>query len=99
MNFKPLGDKIVIKTANEDEISKGGIYIPEAARERSQKGVVVAVGTGIPLKNGKKQGLQVKVEDTILFGRYAGLDIKIEGDTYKILREDEVIAILEEIEG
>jgi chaperonin GroES len=95
MNIRPLYDRIVVKRIEEKEQIQGGIIIPDTAKEKPQEGEVVAVGQGKRLENGKVVALDVKAGDRILFGKYSGNEIKIEGDEYLILREDEVLGVLE----
>jgi chaperonin GroES len=92
---RPLHDRILVKRFEEEQTSPGGIVIPDAAKEKPIRGEVVAVGTGKPLDNGDFRHLSVKAGDRILFGKYSGTEIKIEGTEYLVLREDDVIAILE----
>ncbi|HOJ71712.1 MAG TPA: co-chaperone GroES [Syntrophorhabdaceae bacterium] len=96
MKIKPLQDRILVKRIEEEEKTKGGIIIPDAAKEKPQEGRVIAVGDGKMLENGTKAPLTVKVGDKILFGKYSGTEIKIEGEEHLILREDDVLAIVEE---
>jgi chaperonin GroES len=96
MKVRPLHDRILVKRIEEKETLKGGIIIPDTAKEKPQEGLVVAVGNGKILDNGTKVNLDVKEGDHILFGKYSGSDIKIEGEEYLILREDEVLGILAE---
>ncbi|MET0554750.1 MAG: co-chaperone GroES, partial [Vicinamibacteria bacterium] len=94
MNVRPLHDRLIIKRVEEKETVKGGIIIPDSAKEKPQEGKVLAVGNGKILENGTKVPLDVKVGDKILFGKYSGTDIKIDGEEVLILREDEVLAIV-----
>ena len=94
MNVRPLHDRILIRRIEEKETVKGGIIIPDTAKEKPQEGQVLAVGNGKILENGTKVPLDVKVGDKILFGKYSGTDIKIDGEEVLILREDEVLAIV-----
>lgn len=96
MNIKPLYDRILVKRIEEEEKTKGGIIIPDAAKEKPQEGMVVAVGDGKILDNGQKAPLQVKAGDKILFGKYSGTEIKIDGEEHLILREDDVLAIVKD---
>ncbi|MBP8625882.1 MAG: co-chaperone GroES [Syntrophorhabdales bacterium] len=96
MKIKPLQDRILVKRIEEEEKTKGGIIIPDAAKEKPQEGRVIAVGDGKVLENGTKAPLTVKVGDKILFGKYSGTEIKIDGEEHLILREDDVLAIVEE---
>jgi chaperonin GroES len=95
MNIRPLYDRIVVKRLEEKEQMQGGLYIPDTAKEKPQEGEVVAVGQGKRLDNGKLVALDVKAGDRILFGKYSGSDIKLDGNEYLIMREDEVLGILE----
>ena len=94
MKVRPLHDRIVVRRIEEKETAKGGIIIPDTAKEKPQEGKVLAVGNGKILENGTKIALDVKVGDKILFGKYTGTDIKIDGEDVLILREDEVLAVL-----
>jgi chaperonin GroES len=96
MKVRPLHDRILVKRLEEKETMKGGIIIPDTAKEKPQEGVVEAVGNGKILDNGTKLNLEVKEGDHILFGKYSGTEIKIDGLEYLILREDEVLGILED---
>jgi chaperonin GroES len=91
---RPLHDRLLVRRIEETETAKGGIIIPDTAKEKPQKGEVLAVGNGKILENGTKVPLDVKVGDKILFGKYSGTDIKIDGEEVLILREDEVLAIV-----
>jgi chaperonin GroES len=95
MNIRPLGDRLLVKRIEEEPKSKGGIIIPDSAKEKPQEGEVVAVGKGKMLEDGKVVPLEVKAGDRILFGKYAGTDVKIEGDEHLIMREDDVLGIIE----
>ncbi len=95
MKIRPLGDRILVKRIEEDEKSKGGIIIPDTAKEKPQEGKVVAVGKGKMLEDGKVVPLEVKEGDRILFGKYAGSDVKIEGEEFLIMREDDVLGIIQ----
>ena len=94
MKVRPLHDRILIRRIEETENIRGGIIIPDTAKEKPQEGIVVAVGNGKILDDGTRLNLEVKEGDHILFGKYSGTDIKIEGEEYLILREDEVLGIL-----
>ncbi|HNQ47458.1 MAG TPA: co-chaperone GroES [Syntrophorhabdus sp.] len=96
MKIKPLQDRIIVKRLEEEEKTKGGIIIPDAAKEKPQEGKVIAVGDGKILENGQKLALTVKVGDKILFGKYSGTEIKIDGEEHLILREDDVLGIVED---
>ena len=93
--IKPLADRIVIKVIEDTEQTYGGIFIPDSAKEKPQKGEVVAVGTGKMNEKGEREPMDVKVGDTILYAKYAGTDIKMDGVEYKILSIKDALAILE----
>ena len=95
MNFRPLHDRILIKRIEEKETVKGGIIIPDTAKEKPQEGEVIAVGSGKKTDEGKVLPLDVKTGDRILFAKYSGAEIKMDEQEYLILREEEVLAILE----
>jgi chaperonin GroES len=95
MNIRPLHDRIVVKRLEEDESKVGGLFIPDSAKEKPQKGEVVAVGKGKRADDGKLIALDLQAGDKILFGKYSGSDIKIDGVEYLIMREDEVLGVLE----
>jgi len=94
MKVRPLHDRLVVRRIEEKEQIKGGIIIPDSAKEKPQEGEVIAVGSGKVLDDGKRQAMDVKVGDKILFGKYSGTDIKIDGEEMLILREEEVLAVL-----
>jgi len=95
MNIRPLGDRILVKRIQEEEKTKGGIIIPDTAKEKPQEEKVVAVGKGKTTEDGKLLPPDVKAGDRILFGKYAGSEIKLEGEEHLILREDDILGILE----
>jgi chaperonin GroES len=95
MALRPLHDRILVTRIEEDEQVVGGIIIPDSAKEKPQQGKVIAVGAGKADKDGKRIPLDVKANDTILFGKYSGQEIKIDGQEYLIMREDEVLAVVE----
>jgi len=95
MQIRPLYDRIVVKRIEEKETKVGGLFIPDSAKEKPQEGEVVAVGQGKRTEDGKLIPLDVKAGDRILFGKYSGSDIKIDGNEYLIMREDEVLGILD----
>jgi chaperonin GroES len=95
MNVRPLHDRIIVQRIEEDEQRVGGIIIPDTAKEKPQQGKVIAVGKGRIEKDGKVTPLDVKSGDTVLFGKYAGQEIKIEGGEYLIIREEEVLGVIE----
>ncbi len=99
MKIRPLYDRIVVKRIEEKEQMQGGLYIPDTAKEKPQEGEVVAVGKGKRLEDGKVVALDVQVGDRILFGKYSGSDIKLDGEEYLIMREDEVLGILDAAAG
>jgi chaperonin GroES len=90
-----LHDRVIIKRIEEEETTKGGIIIPDTAKEKPSEGKVIAVGNGKTLDNGEVKALEVKKGDKVLFGKYAGTEIKIEGEEHLIMREDDIIAIVE----
>jgi chaperonin GroES len=97
MDIRPLHDRIVVKRIEDKETLQNGLYIPDSAKEKPQEAEVVAVGKGKRLEDGKVVPLDVQVGDRILFGKYSGSDIKINGNEYLIMREDEVLGILEPV--
>jgi len=94
MKFRPLHDRVIVKRVEEEDKTSGGIIIPDAAKEKPQQGKVIAVGKGKILENGKVSPLAVKKGDRILFGKYSGQDIKIDGEEHLIMREDDILAII-----
>jgi chaperonin GroES len=94
MNLKPLHDRVVIKRMEEEKVSAGGIVIPDSATEKPIRGEVVAVGEGKPLDNGSVRALKVKAGDKVLFGKYAGTEVKVEGTEYLVVREDDILAVI-----
>jgi chaperonin GroES len=95
MKLRPLQDRILVQRVEEETTTKGGIIIPDTAKEKPAEGKVVAVGNGKVGDDGKRVPLEVKKGDRILFGRYSGTEVKIEGDEYLIMREDDVLGIIE----
>ncbi len=95
MNLRPLHDRLIVKRIEEEERSAGGIIIPDSAKEKPQQGEVIAIGTGKLLENGTTVPMQVKKGEKILFGKYSGSEIKIDGQEYLIMREDDVLGIME----
>jgi chaperonin GroES len=95
MNVRPLHDRIIVQRLEEEEQRVGGIIIPDTAKEKPQQGKVIAVGKGRIEKDGKVTPLDVKSGDTVLFGKYAGQEIKIDGSEYLIIREEEVLGVIE----
>ncbi len=95
MKIRPLHDRIVVKREEEKEVKKGGIIIPDTAKEKPQEGKVIAVGNGRLTEDGKKIPLDVKARDKILFGKYSGSEVKIDDEEYLIMKEEDVLAIIE----
>jgi chaperonin GroES len=95
MNIRPLHDRVVIKRMEEERTSPGGIVIPDSATEKPVRGEVVAVGNGKILENGEVRALDVKVGDKVLFGKYAGTEIKVDGEDVLVMREEDVVAVIE----
>jgi chaperonin GroES len=95
MALRPLHDRILVQRIEESEQKVGGIIIPDSAKEKPQQGKVVAVGAGKIEKDGKRVPLDVKDGDTILFGKYSGQEVRVDGEDYLIMREDEVLAVIE----
>ncbi|MBW1894658.1 MAG: co-chaperone GroES [Deltaproteobacteria bacterium] len=94
MKIKPLHDRVIVKRIEDEETTKGGIIIPDSAKEKPAEGKIVAVGNGKVLEDGSRQPLEVKKGDKVLFGKYAGTEIKIDGEEHLIMREDDIIAIV-----
>jgi chaperonin GroES len=94
MDIRPLHDRVVVKRIEETETMMGGLYIPDSAKEKPQQGEVVAIGNGKRDDTGKVNALDVQVGDRILFGKYSGSDIKLNGSEYLIMREDEILGVL-----
>ena len=95
MAIQPLGDRVLIKRLEAEEKTKGGIVLPDTAKEKPMEGKVVAIGHGKILENGTKVTPEVKAGDRVLFGKYAGTEVKIDGDEHLILREEDILGILE----
>ena len=95
MKIRPLQDRILVKRLEEEQTTKGGIIIPDTAKEKPSEGLVIAVGKGKVLENGKQVPLDLKKDDRILFGKYAGTEIKLEGEEYLIMREDDVLGVIQ----
>ncbi len=95
MKIRPLQDRIIVKRVEEEEKTKGGIIIPDSAKEKPMEGMVTAVGNGKMLDSGQKAVPDVKEGDRVLFSKYAGTEVKIEGDEYLIMREDDILGIIE----
>lgn len=94
MNLTPLHDRIIVKAALPEEVTKGGIIIPDTAKEKPMQGEVIAVGNGKVAENGNVTALQVKAGDKVLYGKYSGTEVSIDGDEYLIMRESDVYAII-----
>jgi len=94
MKVRPLHDRLLVRRIEEKDTVKGGIIIPDSAKEKPQEGEIIAAGNGKVLENGTKLALDVKAGDKILFGKYSGTEIKIDGEEFLILREDEVLAVV-----
>ncbi len=94
MNVKPLADRVVVKVLEAEEKTASGIVLPDKAKEKPQEGEVKAVGTGKVLENGTKQEMEVKVGDKVIFSRYAGTEVKVDGEEYLILRQDDILALM-----
>ena len=99
VNVRPLGDRVLVQAIEEQEVKKGGIIIPDTAKEKPQQGKVVAVGQGKVKEDGGRIPLDVKPGDSILFGKYSGQEIKLDGEEFLIMREDEVLAVIDSASG
>jgi chaperonin GroES len=95
MKFRPLYDRILVERVESEEVTKGGIILPDTAKEKPQQGKIIAVGSGKRTDEGKIIPLELKAGDTILFGKYSGSEIKIEGTEYLIMKEDDVLGLVE----
>lgn len=95
MNIRPLNDRVIVKRLEEERTSPGGIVIPDSAAEKPVRGQVVAVGAGKVQEDGRVRPLGIKAGDTVLFGKYAGTEIKVDGEEILVMREDDVIAVIE----
>jgi len=95
VSIRPLNDRIIVRRMEEQEQMRGGLYIPDTAKEKPQEGEVLAVGAGKLLETGQRIPMDLKAGDRILFGKYAGTEIKLDGDEYLILREDDVLGVVE----
>ena len=94
-NLKPLGDRVLVEPAEEKEVKKGGIIIPDTAKEKPTEGIVIALGTGKTDDNGKKVPFEVKKGDRVLVSKYGGTEVKLDGREYKILNSDDILAVIE----
>jgi chaperonin GroES len=95
MKFRPLHDRVMVKREDDDERTAGGIIIPDTAKEKPQRAKVLAAGPGRVSDDGKVQAMDVKEGDKVIFGKYAGTEVKLEGEDYLIIREDDVLGVLE----
>jgi len=95
MNLRPLQDRIIVKRVEEETKTAGGLFIPETAKEKPQQGEVVAVGKGKRAEDGKTYPIDLKVGDKVLFGKYAGSEVKLEGQDFLIMREDDILGVIE----
>jgi chaperonin GroES len=95
MKIRPLQDRIIVKRIEEEEKTKGGIIIPDSAKEKPMEGEVISVGSGKVLDNGTKQAPEVKAGDRVLFGKYSGTEVKIDGTEHLIMREDDILGVIE----
>jgi chaperonin GroES len=95
MNIRPLGDRVLVKRVEAEEKTAGGILLPDSAQEKPKEGKIVAVGDGKQLDDGSRSKFSVKKGDRVLFTSYAGTDVKIEGDEYMIMREDDILGVIE----
>ena len=95
MNLRPLQDRIIVKRVEEETKTAGGLFIPETAKEKPQRGEIVAAGNGKKTEDGKVLPLDVKIGDIVLFGTYAGTEVKVDGEDYLMMREDDILAVIE----
>ncbi len=95
MDLRPLHDRVLVRRLEEQESKRGGLFIPDSAKEKPQQAEVIAAGNGKLLENGERAPLEVKAGDRILFGKYSGAEIKLDGEEYLILREDEILGVLD----
>lgn len=95
MKLRPLHDRLIVKRLDGEEKTAGGLFIPDTAKEKPQKGTVIAAGNGKKTDEGKTVSMDVKVGDTVLFGKYAGTEIKVDGDELLMMREDDILAVVE----
>lgn len=95
MKVRPLNDRILVKRVAEEEKTAGGLFIPDSAKEKPARGLVIAVGNGKLDESGKRIALEVKAGDTVLFGKYAGSEIKLDGEEHMIMREDDILGVIE----
>ena len=95
MNLKPLGDRLVVKPVEQEEVTASGLYLPETAKEKPQQGKIIAVGPGARKENGDRVALDVAIDDVVLYAKYSGTSIKLDGKEYLILKESDVLAIVQ----
>jgi len=95
MNLRPLHDRVIVKRMEEERVSAGGIVIPDSATEKPVRGKVLAVGNGKILDNGEKRALDIKAGDNILFGKYSGTEVKVDGEELLVMREEDIMAVIE----
>ena len=95
MNLRPLHDRVIVKRMEEERMSAGGIVIPDSATEKPVRGEVLAIGNGKILDNGEKRALDINVGDTILFGKYSGTEVKVDGEELLVMREEDIMAVIE----
>ena len=95
MNIRPLQDRVIVRRVKEEEKTKGGLYIPDSAKEKPVEAMVIAVGNGKVLEDGTVRKLDVKAGDRILFGKYSGSEVKVDGEEHLILREDDILGVIE----
>ncbi|MBX2847049.1 MAG: co-chaperone GroES [Acidiferrobacterales bacterium] len=95
MAIRPLHDRVIVRRLEEETMSAGGIVIPDSAKEKPAEGEIVAAGNGKILENGEVRGLDVKVGDKVLFGKYAGTEVKVDGEELIVMREDDIVAVVE----
>ena len=96
-SIRPLNDRIIVRRIEDQEQMRGGLYIPDTAKEKPQEGEVIAVGQGRILNNGERVAMDIKAGDKVLFGKYAGTEIKLDNEEYLILREDDVLGVIEAV--
>jgi chaperonin GroES len=96
MKIRPLHDRVIVKRMEEERTSAGGIVIPDSATEKPSKGEILSVGNGKILENGEVRGLDVKAGDKVLFGKYSGTEVKVDGDELLVMREDDIMAVIED---
>jgi chaperonin GroES len=95
MNLKPLGDRVVVKPSEQEEVTSSGIFLPETAKEKPQQGKIIATGPGARKETGERIAMDVKVDDTVLYAKYAGTSIKLDGQEYLILKESDILAVVD----